>query len=43
MSPDVEMALGDAGFVADIIPERFLSPSLRDRIKERGLEPGALG
>jgi predicted nucleotidyltransferase len=40
---DVEMALGDAGFVADIIPERFLSSSLRDRIKERGREPRALG
>jgi predicted nucleotidyltransferase len=40
---DVELALADAGFVAEIIPERFLSPSLRDRIKERGLEPSALG
>jgi predicted nucleotidyltransferase len=40
---DVELALADAGFVAEIIPERFLSPSLRDRIKERGREPSALG
>lgn len=40
---DVELALADAGFVSIITPERFLSPSLRDRIKERGREPSALG
>jgi len=40
---DVELALADAGFVAEIIPERFLSPSLCNRIKERGREPSALG
>jgi predicted nucleotidyltransferase len=39
---DVELALADAGFVSIITPERFLSPSLRDRIKERGREPCAL-
>jgi predicted nucleotidyltransferase len=40
---DVELALADAGFLAEIIPERFLSASLRNRIKERGREPSALG
>lgn len=40
---DVELALADAGFTADVIPERFLSESLRNRIAERGREPGALG
>jgi len=40
---DVELTLADAGFVADVIPERFLSPSLRNRIAERGREPSTLG
>ncbi|UEM24914.1 hypothetical protein JL100_034830 (plasmid) [Skermanella mucosa] len=40
---DVELALADAGFTGDVIPERFLSPSLRNRIAERGRDPGALG
>jgi len=40
---DVELALADAGFIADVIPERFLSPSLRNRIVERGREPCTLG
>lgn len=36
---NVELALADAGFVSIITAERFLSPSLHDRIKERGREP----
>jgi predicted nucleotidyltransferase len=40
---NVELALADAGFIADVIPERFLSPSLRNRIMERGREPSTLG
>lgn len=40
---DVELALADACFTADVIPERFLSPSLGNRIAERGRDPGALG
>jgi predicted nucleotidyltransferase len=40
---DVELALADAGFIAEVTPERFLSPSLRNRIVERGREPSTLG
>ncbi len=40
---EVELALGDAGVEADVHAERFLSPSLRERIERNGREPGALG
>ena len=39
----VETSLRLAGFSADVVPERFLSPSLRERIARVGKEPGALG
>jgi predicted nucleotidyltransferase len=39
----VETLLRLAGFSADVVPERFLSPSLRERIARVGKEPGALG
>ncbi len=32
-----------AGFTAEVVAERFLSPSLRQRVSDRGREPGALG
>lgn len=40
---EVELALADAGFTADVVPERFLSPSLAARVRTHGREPGALG
>lgn len=40
---EVEFALADAGFAADVIPERFLPPSLAERVRAHGREPGALG
>jgi predicted nucleotidyltransferase len=43
VATDVDVLLAEAGFVADVIPERFLSPSLRERVLGRGREPGALG
>lgn len=39
----IETALSLAGFSADVIPERFLPPSLRKRILDHGCEPSALG
>jgi predicted nucleotidyltransferase len=39
----VETSLRLAGFSADVVPERFLTPSLRERIARVGKEPGALG
>lgn len=40
---EVELALADAGFAADVIPERFLPPGLAARVRAHGCEPGALG
>jgi predicted nucleotidyltransferase len=40
---EVDTALRLAGFSADVIPERFLPPSLRKRILDHGREPSALG
>ena len=40
---DVDVILASAGFEADVIPERFLSPSLRERVVSNGLDPSALG
>ncbi|MFC5354769.1 nucleotidyltransferase family protein [Azospirillum himalayense] len=43
VAADVDTLLTIAGFEADVIPDRFLSPSLRDRVMRHGCEPGALG
>ena len=40
---EVELALADAGFAADVIPERSLPLSLAGRVLAHGREPGALG
>jgi predicted nucleotidyltransferase len=39
----VDTSLALAGFVADVVPERFLPPSLLTRVKLRGKAPSALG
>ncbi|WP_404385222.1 nucleotidyltransferase family protein [Caenispirillum salinarum] len=39
---DVDLVLRDAGFWTDVIAERFLSPSLKERIDRNGREPSAL-
>jgi predicted nucleotidyltransferase len=47
--PDAELAveidtvIRAAGFSADVVPERFLPPSLKERILRNGKEQGALG
>lgn len=43
VAAEVDTLLTLAGFEADVIPERFLSPSLRDRVMSHGRDPGALG
>ncbi|HEV7370493.1 nucleotidyltransferase domain-containing protein [Arenibaculum sp.] len=43
MAAEIEAALAGAGFVAEVVPERFMSPSLRRRVEEHGREPGVLG
>lgn len=43
VAAEIETALAGSGFVAEVIPERFMSASLRRRIEEQGREPGALG
>lgn len=43
VAAEVDTLLTLAGFVADVIPERFLPDSLRERILCHGREPGALG
>jgi predicted nucleotidyltransferase len=43
VATEVDRLLAEAGFVADVIPERFLPPSLRERVLDRGREPGTLG
>jgi predicted nucleotidyltransferase len=40
---EVELVLADAGFEADVIAERFLPPSLAQRVRAHGCEPSALG
>ena len=42
VATEVDVLLSAAGFVADVIPERFLPPSLRERVLRDGREPGAL-
>ncbi len=39
----VDTALAAAGFEADVLPERVMSPSLGRRVVMNGREPGALG
>jgi predicted nucleotidyltransferase len=39
----IDTAVRLAGFSADVIPERVLPPSLRERILRHGKEPSALG
>jgi predicted nucleotidyltransferase len=39
----VDTVLATAGFEADVMPERLMSPSLRRRVMANGREPGALG
>jgi len=39
---EVELALLDAGFTADLIPERFLPPGLAARLLAHGRVPSAL-
>lgn len=43
VAAEVDTLLTLAGFEADVIPERFLSPSLRERVVSNGRDPGALG
>jgi predicted nucleotidyltransferase len=43
VAAEVDTAISLAGFTADVTPERFLPPSLRERIERNGREPGALG
>ena len=39
----IDEALAAAGFAADVVTERYLTPSLRQRILDHGRAPGALG
>jgi predicted nucleotidyltransferase len=39
----IDTRLSLAGFEVDVIPERLLQPSLRDRVMRHGREPGDLG
>jgi predicted nucleotidyltransferase len=43
VAAEVDTMLTLAGFEADVIPERFLSPSLRERVLSNGCDPGTLG
>lgn len=43
LAVELDIDLGRAGFSCDVIPERFLTPSLRERIEHHGREPSALG
>ncbi|WP_448204416.1 nucleotidyltransferase family protein [Azospirillum sp. sgz302134] len=43
VAAEVDTLLTTAGFEADVIPDRFLSPNLRERVLRHGREPGALG
>jgi predicted nucleotidyltransferase len=43
LAADILAELNLAGFRADVVPERFLPPSLRERVMLNGREPGALG
>ena|SRR5689334_3791985 len=42
IAAEVDTAIGLAGFTADVIPERFLKGSLRERVSRVGREPSAL-
>ena len=42
VAAEVDTILTLAGFQADVIPDRFLSPSLRERVVSHGRDPGAL-
>jgi predicted nucleotidyltransferase len=42
LTAEIDTMLGLAGFSADVVPERFLPPSLRERILRHGAAPGAL-
>jgi predicted nucleotidyltransferase len=39
----IDMLLREAGFEADVIPERFLPPSLKERMLSYGQEQRTLG
>ncbi len=43
LASELETMLALAGFAADVIPDRFLPASLRDRISRHGLDVAALG
>ncbi|MBF0333202.1 MAG: nucleotidyltransferase domain-containing protein [Alphaproteobacteria bacterium] len=43
LAVEIDTDLGRAGFPCDVIPERFLTPSLRERIERHGREPSTLG
>ncbi|WP_448190193.1 nucleotidyltransferase family protein [Azospirillum sp. sgz301742] len=43
VAAEVDTVLTLAGFAADVIPDRFLSPSLRERVLSNGSDPCALG
>ncbi len=42
VATEVDTVLTLAGFGADVVPERFLPPTLRQRVLAHGREPGAL-
>lgn len=43
VAAEVDTVLNAAGFEADVIPDRFLSAGLRERVLRHGREPRALG
>src|SRR6266852_1751349 len=43
LAAEIDTLVRLAGFSADVVPERFLPRSLRERVLRHGREPGALG
>jgi predicted nucleotidyltransferase len=43
LAAEIDTMLTTAGFVADVLPERFMAPSLRAKVLNHGREPSTLG
>jgi predicted nucleotidyltransferase len=43
LAAEIDTLLTTAGFVTDVLPERFMAPSLRARVLSHGREPSSLG
>ena len=43
LAAEIDTLLTTAGFVTDVLPERFMAPSLRARVLSDGREHSSLG